>query len=87
MPYIKKEQRERLARGEKPQDAGELNFTITTLLLDYLSRKGVSYAHFNEIMGVLGCVTEEFYRRWAVPYEDQKIQENGDVVIPPSPSK
>ena len=82
MPYIKKEQRDRLARGEKPQDAGELNYTLTTLLLDYLGRKGRSYAHFNEIMGVLSCVTEEFYRRWAVPYEDKKILENGDLDLP-----
>jgi hypothetical protein len=55
--------------------------------LDYLGRKGRNYANFNEIMGVLSCVAQEFYRRWAVPYEDQKIRENGDVALPPSLSK
>jgi len=79
MPYIKKEQRSRIQQGEKPQDAGELNYFITTQLLQYLERKGRSYATFNEIMGVLNCVTQEFYRRWTAPYEDLKIQENGDV--------
>ena len=79
MPYIKSEARDRLAAGEFPQDAGELNYTITKMLLRYLKEKGKSYANINEIMGVLNCVTQEFYRRWAAPYEDEKIRENGDV--------
>jgi len=79
MPYIKKEDRERLATGELPKNAGELNYTITKLLLNYMKAKGTNYAHVNEVMGALNCVTQEFYRRWAAPYEDQKIAENGDV--------
>jgi hypothetical protein len=79
MPYIKEKQRQKIAAGEKPADAGELNYAITTLLLDYLQAKGESYASYNEIMGVLNCVTHEFYRRGAVPYEDKKIAENGDL--------
>jgi uncharacterized protein DUF6899 len=79
MPYIKKEQRQKLASGQRPSDPGELNYTITRLLLTYLKDKGKSYASFNEIMGVLSCVGQEFYRRWVAPYEDQKILENGDV--------
>jgi uncharacterized protein DUF6899 len=79
MPYIKKEQRQKLAGGARPSDPGELNYTITRLLLTYLKDKGKSYASINEIMGVLSCVGQEFYRRWAAPYEDQKILENGDV--------
>jgi len=30
-------------------------------------------------MGVLECVKQEFYRRRAVPYEEEKIEENGDI--------
>ena len=30
-------------------------------------------------MGVLECCKLEFYRRVAAPYEDIKIEENGDV--------
>ena len=79
MPYIRQEQRERLGQGEPPQDPGELNYAITKLLLSYLGTKGKSYAVLNEIMGALNCATHEFYRRWAAPYEDEKIKENGDV--------
>ena len=82
MPYIKKEQRESIAAGEAPKDAGELNYFITTNLVRYLETKGQNYATLNEIMGVLGCVTQEFYRRFATPYEELKIQENGDIAIP-----
>jgi hypothetical protein len=32
MPYIKQARREAILKGEKPQDAGELNFAITILL-------------------------------------------------------
>ncbi len=82
MPYIKKEQREKLARGEAPSDAGELYYKLTREVLDYLGRKGRSYGNFNEVMGVLGCVTQEIYRRFVTPYEEEKIKENGDVQIP-----
>ena len=81
MPYIKKEQRQKIAKGQKPNDPSELNYKITTLLLQYLKDKGSSYASFNEILGVLNAVNQEFYRRWVAPYEDQKIQENGDISI------
>ncbi len=80
MPYISQAKRKELSQGRSPQDPGELNYTLTKLLLEYLDRKGKSYAHINEIMGVLNCVGHEFYRRWVSPYEDKKIQEHGDVV-------
>jgi hypothetical protein len=43
-------------------------------------RKGtLRYAHLNEVIGALECAKLELYRRIAVPYEDQKITESGDV--------
>ena len=30
-----------------------------------------------EVLGVLQCVSYEFYRRAVVPYEDKKIEQNG----------
>lgn len=30
-------------------------------------------------MGVLECVKQEYYRRVAIPYEDQAKERNGDV--------
>ena len=38
-----------------------------------------SYHAYNEIIGVLECVKQEFYRRMVAPYEDKKCEENGDV--------
>lgn len=79
MPYIKQNDRNRLAQGEAPQSAGELNYAVTKLLLNYLKAKGLSYRTINEIMGVMHSAAQEFYRRHAAPYEDKKIAENGDV--------
>ena len=80
MPYISPEDRVRLVQGGVPQDAGELNFAITSLIDTYLrGRGGVRYLHLNEVIGVLECAKLELYRRIAAPYEDRKIAENGDV--------
>jgi hypothetical protein len=37
------------------------------------------YYHINKAVGVLECIKMEFYRRVAAPYEDTKIEQNGDV--------
>jgi len=37
------------------------------------------YKRYNKAMGVLECIKQEFYRRVISKYEDQKIEENGDV--------
>jgi hypothetical protein len=79
MPYIKQERR---AQAEVyPDNAGELNFAITELLLKYLvhDAKPLSYRKINDVMGALEGAKLEFYRRVAVPYEDIKIEVNGDV--------
>lgn len=78
MPYIKPEDR----TGEtliRPQNAGELNWVLTTFCNAYIERNGKRYQTINEIVGVLECCKLEFYRRLAAPYEDEKIKENGDV--------
>lgn len=81
MPYITKKRREHL-RGvqlfAKPQTPGELNYVITMAVHDYLNGRR-SYGLFNEVLGVLECAKLELYRRHVAPYEDEKIQENGDV--------
>lgn len=80
MPYIAPKDRERLEGGGRPATAGELNYAITRLVDDYLVRKGgLRYGHLNEVMGALECAKLELYRRLAVPYEDRKIEEAGDV--------
>ena len=80
MPYIKQERREAILAGSPPQDAGELNFAITTLVDNYLKDKGgIRYSRLNEVVGAMDCAKLELYRRIAAPYEDKKIEENGDV--------
>jgi hypothetical protein len=80
MPYIKIERRDAILSGAEPQDAGELNFAITTMVDKYVQNKGdLRYAHLNEAVGALECAKLELYRRVAGPYEDEKIKESGDV--------
>lgn len=84
MPYIKKNRRAALTIDKAvPDTAGELNFCFTTKALEYLNTHGLSYATINDIMGAFEGAKVEFYRRVAVPYEDQKIKENGDVYNDP----
>jgi len=84
MPYITQDARDRLAADGVPENAGELNYAVTRLIDAYLTRAAarevrMRYAHLNEAIGVLECAKLELYRRVAAPYEDEKIEESGDV--------
>lgn len=83
MPYIKSTNRDMVWSSgiADPESAGELNYCITMLVMEYLEKhwKGVSYAAINDIMGAMTSAQLEFYRRVAVPYEEKKLIENGDV--------
>ena len=82
MPYITQQERESLQDFEIHLDSarnpGELNYLITTLINQYLG-DNPKYRTFNDVLGVLECAKLELYRRRVAPYEDGKIQENGDV--------
>mgnify|MGYP005696273487 FL=1 len=60
---------------------GDLNFIISTILNDMLNAHGTSYSMLNDMVGVLECAKLELYRRVASPYEDEKIESNGDVYV------
>ena len=79
MPYIKYERREKIAMLDNPKTVGELNYLITNECAEWIKRNGLSYSTINEVVGVLECAKLEFYRRIATPYEDKKMNENGDV--------
>lgn len=81
MPYVKKERRMKLRSKDNsiPENPGELNYQITMLMLEYQILHGLSYQTINDILGALEGAKLEFYRRVAVPYENGKIAENGDV--------
>ena len=74
MPYIKPDRRMAIT-----ETAGELNYALTTRILEYLDTQGESYQTYCEIAGVLSNIGDELYRRRVAAYEDRKIIENGDV--------
>lgn len=91
MPYIKQEPRMSLAphiqllveqmRLEANEDdgamAGILNYTCTKLALGCYPKR--RYYTLAMVTGVFINIAQEYYRRWAAPYEDEKLAENGDV--------
>ena len=79
MPYITETAREQLNDGGLPDNEGELNYVISSLLDEYLAQYGFNYANLNAVVGVLECAKLEIYRRMGAPYEDDKMKENGDV--------
>lgn len=84
MPYIKQEDRNDLieAYSERERNAenpGELNYQFTKHILEYIRTHKISYQTINDVIGALEGAKLEFYRRVVVPYEEQKIKENGDV--------
>jgi hypothetical protein len=80
MPYIIPERREDIDSGHRPETGGELNYYFYRQCLRYFNREGPSYAAANDIVGALENCKAEFQRRILGPYEDQKIEENGDVI-------
>lgn len=86
MPYIEKKDRQHFdlhidAISPDIDTPGELNYIITRLMHKYLDRKTVRYHNLNELIGAIECAKLELYRRIVGPYEDQKIQQYGDIGI------
>ena len=87
MPYIKPERREKykgaleeligiLKSLPVEEVDGEMNYVVTKIVKEVYPLR---YFHLNKAIGVLECIKQEFYRRVAAPYEDEKIRESGDV--------
>lgn len=85
MPYIIKERRPLIDdttlhnMHKVLESKGELNYALTRVILAYLKKHGNSYSTQNDIVGALDCAKAEFQRRVMGPYEDRKIEENGDI--------
>lgn len=90
MPYITKESRDNLDSSLEPLleilkgaqyslTPGEINYVLTKVVHAYLSTE-LNYYRLNSMIGALECCKMELYRRIAVPYEDRKIAENGDIM-------
>tara|TARA_Y100000361_G_scaffold152990_1_gene173714 strand:- start:445 stop:840 length:396 start_codon:yes stop_codon:yes gene_type:complete len=94
MPYIPQDERTELdelagalvTNLRNGNFRGKLNYFISSVAEGLIQANGVSYSFLNDFIGVLECVKLELYRRVATPYEDKKMEENGDVFgIPKSP--
>ena len=86
MPYTKKEDREKFepALSELRKlmgdgiTKGDLTYLVYALGLEYFKGK-VSYTNISTAISSLIDAAEELRRRHLNPYEDKKIEENGDV--------
>lgn len=86
MPYIPQNRRDEIDMeliAERlnwvPENAGDLNFLVSTFIANYIREKGLKYAIVNEMIGALECAKMELNRVIIGPYEDIKIAENGGV--------
>jgi len=87
MPYINKKDRDYLkwftgliTEAYIEPKPGALNYIITQLIRKFLGTQP-NYEKYNAAIGVLECAKLELYRRMVAPYEDTKMQENGDVYL------
>lgn len=87
MPYIDKEYREMLGESlydldrvlaELGDNPGHYNYVFSCLLWRMFKRTR-RYGTINTIMGILSCVGQEFYIRFARGYEDTALAKNGDI--------
>lgn len=56
---------------------GDLNYCVSRLFGKVMGN--TSYVKVAMLTGVLENIKQEFYRRVAVPYEEEKIVVNGDI--------
>lgn len=79
MPYLTKQRKTELETGDRMRKAGDLNYALTMVALDFLAIHGKSYETLNAVVGALESAKAEFQRRVVAPYETLKAIENGDV--------
>lgn len=89
MPYIKSDDRNRylghledlldeLAKQGDEDLGGHFNYCISYLMTRLWEDKH-RYVRINTLMGAIEGAKQEFYRFHAIPYEEEKRQQNGDV--------
>lgn len=85
MPYIDKKDRDKYKyilqalEIEPPETKGELNYLISMMMLIYVRENGENYQNLSDSIGAAIDAAEEFRRRRMNPYEDLKIESNGDL--------
>lgn len=79
MPYIHKDRRQELDKGQPAEAPGDLAYLVATLVDDYIADNGKSFQSFSEAVAALEQVKFELNRRVIAKYEDGKLLDNGDV--------
>jgi hypothetical protein len=88
MPYITQDRRKFLESKTYKEllnivtemEIGDMNFLVSNMVwLKFIKER--SYSTGNAIVGMLECVKQEFIRQQLNTYEDQKIQENGNLMF------
>ncbi len=87
MPYTKQEDRDKYEAWvsaliedlkEEGFPPGDVTYLMYKIVGHWFLHKR-SYQTIAEVRGVLAGVLSEFDRKFAFPYEDEKIEENGDI--------
>lgn len=83
MPYISSRQRDKFRKALEAlpsiDTSGELAYLLTKLCNKRRTSTRLSFENLNAIVGTLETTKQEFIRRQLVPYEEDKIAENGDL--------
>ena len=84
MPYIKPERRTVFdvyleACAQEIEGEGELNYCVYKLATLLVSRIGESYDKLSMCSSAMEHAKLEWYRKKLSPYEDKKIEQNGDI--------
>lgn len=84
MPYIIPERRKVFDPyleecSKEIQSEGELNYCIYKLATLLISRTGESYDKLSLCSSAMEHAKLEWYRKRLAPYEEKKIEENGDI--------
>ncbi len=79
-----------LCLDENAKLGGHINYVLSRLLWqscghvvagkkEPLTNAQRRYERMNTVIGAMEAAKLEFYRRMVVPYEDEKIEESGDI--------
>ena len=82
MPYVSKQVRKYLDRGFwEPETTGELTYVLYREVMNWVRapEDGPNFERYSQAIAALECAKMELYRRHVAPYENLKLEENGDV--------
>lgn len=80
MPYIPKGRRP-LVEAEGPETGADLAYLLYKQVADYLAMRNddLHYPDYADVLAAIEGTKMEYLRHHMWPYEDRKLDENGDV--------